>query len=86
MKDRKKPTRKRNFAVVFGVIGFLAIIGLFSFSFIYEKNTDPVRIEVIDITKDGKILYKITHLNDGRIDYVFNFTENFGATSPDKMP
>ncbi len=86
MKDRKKPRRKRNFAIVFGFIGFLAIIALFSISFIYEKNSDPVRIEVIDITEDGKILYKITHLNDGRIDYVFNFTENLGTSSIDKMP
>lgn len=82
MKDRKKPRRKRGFAIVFGFIGFLAIIALFSISFIYEKSSDPVRIEIIDILDDGRILYKITHLNDGRIDYVFNFTENFGMVNP----
>lgn len=82
MKNKERPRRKKNFAIVIGFIGFLVIIALFSISFIYEKNSDPVRVEIIDVLDDGRILYKITHLNDGRIDYVFNFTENFGMMNP----
>jgi hypothetical protein len=86
MTDQRKKKRPKRILWI-GVIGFILVLGLLSISFLIEKESDPIRVEIIDNdTKSGKVLYKITHLKDGRIDYVFNFSENMGTRSFDSYP
>jgi len=78
----RKERKKSNKPIYLGVIAFFLVIGFFSFMYVFEKTSDPIRVEIIDNdTETGKVLYKITHLNDGTIDYVFNFTESMGTTT-----
>jgi len=81
--NEEKPRDKRKRIILAGLMILVFVLAGMGILFLYEKSSDPVIVEIIDNSSSKGILYKIIHLNNGRIDYVFNYTENIGTHTSD---
>jgi len=80
MPDKKQKKSKRIMLV--GVFGFIAVIAILSVISYIESISDPVIVEVLfNDTSTGESLSKITHLKDGTIEYIFNYSERIGTST-----
>lgn len=74
---------KRKKIILAGIAISMFVVAGLSLLFYYEKSSDPVIVKIIDNSSTKGTLYKIIHLNNGRIDYIFNYTENIGTHTSD---
>jgi len=81
MSDQRRKKRPKRILWI-GGIGMIVVIMVLGVFYYIESISDPVIVEVLfNDTSTGESLSKITHLKDGTIDYVFNYTESIGTST-----
>lgn len=79
---QEKKKRKSKRIMYVGASGFIIVIVILGIISYIESVSDPIIVEVLfNDTATGESLSKITHLKDGTIDYIFNYSENIGSTT-----